>query len=186
MWSPCLASTLVIGILVDDAIVEVENIEKRVYVGLRPFRAAIEGADQIGLAVVATTFSIVAVFVPVAFMPGIPGQFFREFGITVSVAVLFSPWWRRWSATLLLAAYLRRRRRPPRSAGRCRRSTPAFWTWVIDHRIIAVFIGAVVFVGSVLLFLPLKKGVQPESNPNYYSVNIEAPPARPWRTCAGP
>jgi HAE1 family hydrophobic/amphiphilic exporter-1 len=85
-----LALTLVVGILVDDAIVEIENIEKRVERGLRPFEAALQGADAIGLAVVATTMAIVVVFTPVSFMPGIPGQFFKEFGLTVSVAVLFS------------------------------------------------------------------------------------------------
>ncbi|MBV8684126.1 MAG: efflux RND transporter permease subunit, partial [Caulobacteraceae bacterium] len=130
-----LGLTLVIGILVDDAIVEVENIEKRVYVGLRPFRAAIEGADQIGLAVVATTFSIVAVFFPVAFMPGIPGQFFREFGITVSVAVLFSLVVARL-LTPLLAAYLL----TPKVA-KIRKPLPRYYTrtltWAIDHRIYA-------------------------------------------------
>src|SRR5258708_32345593 len=74
-----LGLTLVIGILIDDAIVEIENIEKRVHVGIRPYQAAVEGADQIGLAVVATTSAIAVVFIPVAFMPGIPGQFFKEF-----------------------------------------------------------------------------------------------------------
>src|SRR5213078_4247609 len=64
-----LALTLVIGILVDDAIVEIENIEKRVHAGIRPYQAAFEGADQIGLAVVATTFAIFMVFAPVAFIP---------------------------------------------------------------------------------------------------------------------
>src|SRR4029450_12616447 len=84
-----LGLTLVIGILVDDAIVEIENIEKRVAAGLRPYDAAMVGADAIGLAVVATTMAIVVVFTPVSFMPGIGGQFFREFGLTVAVAVLF-------------------------------------------------------------------------------------------------
>jgi HAE1 family hydrophobic/amphiphilic exporter-1 len=69
-----LSLTLVIGILVDDAIVEIENIQKRVERGETPYQAAIDGADQIGLAVVATTFAIVAVFTPVSFMPGIPGS----------------------------------------------------------------------------------------------------------------
>src|SRR5262249_50904398 len=85
-----LALTLVIGILVDDAIVEIENIEKRVETGQRPYMAAMQGADAIGLAVVATTMAIVVVFTPVSFLPGVTGQFFREFGLTVSVAVLFS------------------------------------------------------------------------------------------------
>jgi HAE1 family hydrophobic/amphiphilic exporter-1 len=169
-----LGLTLVIGILVDDAIVEIENIEKRVYVGLRPFRAAIEGADQIGLAVVATTFAIIAVFLPVAFMPGIPGQFFREFGLTVSIAVLFSLVVARL-LTPLLAAYMLK----PKTA-QVRKPLPRIYTgvltWALDHRIVSAIIGAVVFFGSLLLFIPLKKGVQPEGNPNYYYINIQGPP----------
>ncbi|MBL7372722.1 efflux RND transporter permease subunit, partial [Escherichia coli] len=85
-----LALTLVIGILVDDAIVEIENIEKRIESGESPYRASMIGADQIGLAVIATTFAIVVVFLPVSLMGGIVGQYFREFGVTVAVAVLFS------------------------------------------------------------------------------------------------
>jgi HAE1 family hydrophobic/amphiphilic exporter-1 len=169
-----LGLTLVIGILVDDAIVEIENIEKRVYIGLRPFRAAIEGADQIGLAVVATTFSIIAVFLPVAFMPGIPGQFFREFGLTVSIAVLFSLVVARLLTPLLAASLLTPKEPRPR------RHLPRIYTnvltWALDHRFVSAAIGLLVFIGSVLLFVPLKKGVQPESNPNYYYINIQGPP----------
>jgi multidrug efflux pump subunit AcrB len=85
-----LSLTLATGILVDDAIVEIENIARHIRMGKTPFRAAIEAADEIGLAVIATTSTIIAVFVPVSFMPGIPGQYFRQFGITVAVAVAFS------------------------------------------------------------------------------------------------
>jgi hydrophobe/amphiphile efflux-1 (HAE1) family protein len=85
-----LGLALVIGILVDDAIVEVENIVRHIHMGKSPWRASLEAADEIGLAVIGTTFSIIAVFVPVAFMGGIPGQFFKQFGMTVSVAVFFS------------------------------------------------------------------------------------------------
>ncbi len=169
-----LGLTLVIGILVDDAIVEIENIEKRVYVGMRPFQAAIEGADQIGLAVVACTFAIAAVFFPVAFMPGIPGQFFKEFGITVTVAVLFSLVVARLLTPLLAAYFL-----VPKTAKE-RTPLPGFYTrtltWALDRRILTVFIGGVLFLASCSLFFPLKKGVQPEGNPNYYYVNIEGPP----------
>jgi HAE1 family hydrophobic/amphiphilic exporter-1 len=169
-----LGLTLVIGILVDDAIVEIENIEKRVYVGLRPFQAAVEGADQIGLAVVATTFSIIAVFLPVAFMPGIPGQFFREFGLTVSIAVLFSLVVARL-LTPLLAAYLLK----PKVA-RARKPLPRYYTstllWALDHRLISALVGLIVFICSMALFIPLKKGVQPEGNPNYYQINIQGSP----------
>ena len=85
-----LSLTLATGILVDDAIVEIENIARHIRMGKTPFKAAIDAADEIGLAVIATTSTIIAVFVPVSFMPGIPGQYFRQFGITVAVAVAFS------------------------------------------------------------------------------------------------
>jgi HAE1 family hydrophobic/amphiphilic exporter-1 len=169
-----LGLTLVIGILVDDAIVEIENIEKRVHMGMRPYDAAMEGADQIGLAVVATTFAIAAVFFPVAFMPGIPGQFFREFGITVSVAVLFSLVVARLLTPLLAAYFL-----VPKQAKE-RKPLPAYYTniltWALDHRVIALIIGGVIFILSVSLIVPLPKGVQPEGNPNFYTVVVDAPP----------
>ncbi|MDE2562883.1 MAG: efflux RND transporter permease subunit [Sphingomonadales bacterium] len=85
-----LALGLVAGVLVDDAIVEIENIVRHMRMGKSAYQAAIDAADEIGLAVVATTFSIVAVFFPVALMPGVSGQFFKNFGLTVVIAVLFS------------------------------------------------------------------------------------------------
>ena len=102
-----LAITLATGILVDDAIVEIENIARHIRMGKSPYRASIEAADEIGLAVIATTFTIVAVFVPVSFMPGIPGQYFRQFGLTVAIAVLFSLLVARL-ITPMMAAYLMR------------------------------------------------------------------------------
>jgi multidrug efflux pump subunit AcrB len=100
-----LALTLATGILVDDAIVEIENIARHIRMGKTPFRAAIDAADEIGLAVIATSATIVAVFVPVSFMPGIPGQYFRQFGLTVAIAVLFSLAVARL-ITPMMAAYL--------------------------------------------------------------------------------
>ena len=85
-----LAITLVTGILVDDAIVEVENIVRHMRMGKSAYRASLEAADEIGLAVIAISMTIVAVFAPVSFMGGIAGQYFRQFGLTVAVAVLFS------------------------------------------------------------------------------------------------
>ena len=102
-----LAMTLATGILVDDAIVEIENIARHIRMGKSPYRAAIEAADEIGLAVIATSGTIVAVFVPVSFMPGIPGQYFIQFGLTVAVAVLFSLLVARL-ITPMMAAYLMR------------------------------------------------------------------------------
>ncbi|PSB51634.1 hypothetical protein C7B67_10235 [filamentous cyanobacterium Phorm 6] len=100
-----LALSLVVGILVDDAIVEIENIERHVGMGKTPYQAALDASAEIGLAVVATTMTIVSVFAPVAFMPGIPGQFFRPFGVTVSASVLFSLLVAR-TVTPMMAAYL--------------------------------------------------------------------------------
>jgi len=169
-----LGLTLVIGILVDDAIVEIENIEKRVHTGMRPYHAAIEGADQIGLAVVATTLAIVAVFLPVGAMPGIPGQFFREFGVTVSASVLFSLVVARLLTPLMAAYFLKPK--PARPRAPLPRIYTRSLTWALDHRIIAAVLGLIVFIGSVALVVPLKKGFLPEENPDRYYINIEGPP----------
>jgi multidrug efflux pump subunit AcrB len=100
-----LALALVVGILVDDAIVEIENIERHMQMGKSPFRASLDASAEIGLAVVATTMSIVAVFGPVAFMTGVTGQYFRPFGLSVAASVLFSLLVARM-VTPLMAAYL--------------------------------------------------------------------------------
>jgi HAE1 family hydrophobic/amphiphilic exporter-1 len=170
-----LALTLVVGILVDDAIVEIENIEKRVARGMRPYQAAIEGADAIGLAVVATTMAIVVVFTPVSFMPGIPGQFFREFGLTVSVAVLFSLLVARL-VTPLMAAYMLKPTLKPHERkpfeGRYRRVLE----WALRHRIVAAVSGFALFVGSMMLFPLLPQGFQPAGDPDFIYVDIQGPP----------
>ncbi len=170
-----LALTLVIGILVDDAIVEIENIEKRVAQGRRPFDAAMEGADAIGLAVVATTMAIVVVFTPVSFMKGMAGQFFREFGLTVSVAVIFSLVVARLLTPLMAAYFLKPARAPhPRKPfeGRYRRALE----WALDHRIVASVFGGVLFVGSLFLTPLLPTGFQPAGDPDYIYVNLQGPP----------
>ncbi|TSD86175.1 efflux RND transporter permease subunit [Mycobacterium sp. KBS0706] len=102
-----LAITLATGILVDDAIVEIENIARHIRMGKSPYRAAIDAADEIGLAVIATTFALIAVFLPVSFMPGIPGQYFIQFGLTVAVSAFFSLLVARL-ITPVMAAYLMR------------------------------------------------------------------------------
>ena len=101
-----LAITLSTGILVDDAIVEIENIVRHIRMGKSPYQAALEAADEIGLAVIAISLTIVAVFVPASFMPSIPGQFFKQFGITVSVQVLFSLLCARMITPMLAAYFL--------------------------------------------------------------------------------
>ncbi|MEW5688055.1 MAG: efflux RND transporter permease subunit [Pseudomonadota bacterium] len=170
-----LALTLVIGILVDDAIVEIENIEKRVERGERPYQAALIGADAIGLAVVATTMAIVVVFTPVSFMPGIPGQFFREFGLTVSVAVLFSLVVARLVTPLMAAYFLK-----AKPHAKPRKPFEGFYRnaleWALAHRIIASFIGGVIFIASLALVPMLPQGFQPAGDPDYMYVEIQGPP----------
>jgi HAE1 family hydrophobic/amphiphilic exporter-1 len=170
-----LALTLVIGILVDDAIVEIENIQKRVDAGARPYRAALEGADAIGLAVVATTMTIVVVFFPVSFMPGIPGQFFKEFGLTVSVAVLFSLLTARL-LTPLMAAYLLKNAAHPHERGELRGPYRAALEWALSHRLLSLGAGGLIFALSLAMIAVLPKGVQPEQNPNFYYINVQGPP----------
>ncbi|MFH6565633.1 efflux RND transporter permease subunit [Pseudomonas kulmbachensis] len=107
-----LSLALVVGILVDDAIVEIENIERHLLMGKSPYQAAMEAADEIGLAVIATTLTLVAVFLPTAFMSGIAGQFFRQFGVTASVAVLASLLVARLLTPMMAAYIMKPRQRP--------------------------------------------------------------------------
>ena len=102
-----LALALVAGVLVDDAIVEIENIVRHMRMGKTAYQASIDAADEIGLPVVATSFCIVAVFLPVGLMPGITGQFFKNFGLTVVVAVLMSLAVARMITPMLAAYFLK-------------------------------------------------------------------------------
>jgi hydrophobe/amphiphile efflux-1 (HAE1) family protein len=153
-----LALTLVVGILVDDAIVDLENIYRHIAMGKSPMRAALEATDEIGLAIVATTMTIVAVFIPVGFMGGIPGMFFRSFGVTVAVAVLFSLLVAR-TLTPMMAAYLLPERlahaedRAPWRDGYMR-----LLAWALAHRW-KTLLGAVgVFAASMALVPVIPKG----------------------------
>ena len=102
-----LGITLVVGILVDDAIVEIENIVRHIKMGKSPYRASLEAADEIGLAVIAISATIMAVFAPVSFMGGIAGQYFKQFGLTVAVAVFFSLLVARLITPMIAAYFLR-------------------------------------------------------------------------------
>ncbi len=170
-----LALTLVIGILVDDAIVEIENIQKRTLAGHTPFRAAMEGADAIGLAVLATTAAIVVVFLPTSFMGGMAGQFFIEFGITVAVAVVFSLLVARFVTPLMAAYFLK----PPKVHIETRK-LPGFYenalAWSLRHRLLASIGGFASFVVAVVCFMFIPKGFIPLEDPGYIMFQIDAPP----------
>jgi len=170
-----LALTLVIGILVDDAIVEIENIQKRTLAGYTPFRAAMEGADAIGLAVLATTAAIVVVFLPTSFMGGMPGQFFIEFGITVAVAVVFSLLVARFVSPLMAAYFLK-----PIKHHIDARKLPAIYEktlgWALKHRLLASIFGGLAVFGGMFSAAMLPAGFIPTEDPGYIMFNISAPP----------
>ena len=170
-----LALTLVIGILVDDAIVEVENISKRIARGEKPYQAALIGADEIGLAVVAVTFTIVAVFLPVSSLGGVVGQYFREFGITVSVAVLFSLLVARLVTPLLAAYFL-----TPKTKHHEEKPLPGWYRRLLDlalsNRFAAMAVGVAIFIGSLSIAALLPTGFTPVGNKPIVFVAIEGPP----------
>ena len=106
---------LVVGILVDDAIVEIENIARHLRMGKSPYQAAMEAADEIGMAVIATTFALVAVFLPTAFMAGMPGKFFKQFGWIAVLAMLASLVVARLLTPMMSAYMLKAPRNWPRA-----------------------------------------------------------------------
>jgi multidrug efflux pump subunit AcrB len=146
-----LGLSLVIGILVDDAIVEVENIVRHIQMGKTPWQASLEAADEIGLAVVGTTCSIIAVFVPVAFMGGIPGQFFKQFGMTVSVAVFFSLLVARLITPMMCAYFLGT---PPHNEepGPLMRAYDRTLRWALKNRLATSVLAVMFFVFGLSLF----------------------------------
>jgi multidrug efflux pump subunit AcrB len=172
-----LALSLVAGVLVDDAIVEIENIVRHMRMGKTPYQAAMDAADEIGLAVVATTFAIVAVFLPVGLMPGISGQFFKNFGFTIVIAVLLSLAVARL-ITPVLAAYFLKAPKEETSHGE------APWIkwylkildWSLDHRWKTVGLGAVAMVATVLVFSQLPVTFMPVRDGDFSQVSIELPP----------
>jgi multidrug efflux pump subunit AcrB len=185
-----LALTLATGILVDDAIVEIENIARHIRMGKSPYRAAIDAADEIGLAVIATTMTIVAVFVPVSFMPGIPGQYFAQFGLTVAISVIFSLLVARL-ITPMMAAYLMR----SKDAAEDHKGDGAFmrgYLWLVRKstamprigktrfRFPAYYLTLVVAVGvviySVILMSQVPGNLFPPDDENRFAVSVELPP----------
>ena len=175
-----LALSLVSGILVDDAIVEIENIVRHQHQGMSPYKAALFAADRIGLAVVATTMTIVAVFLPVSFMGGIPGKYFMEFGLTVAFAVVASLLVARL-LTPVMAGYLLAPVTHPEASGSGRIATAyqRFLAVTIDHPWRTLAVGAVVLVGSFSLVPLLPSGFIAASDRGLAILQVELPPGLP-------
>lgn len=169
---------LVVGILVDDAIVEVENIARHLRMGKSPFQAALDAADEIGMAVIATTFALVAVFLPTAFMAGVPGKFFKQFGWTAVLAILASLLVARL-LTPMMAAYLMKPSKAssePEEDGWVMRHYLLSVHWCLENRFKTLLMATIFFVGSLSLVPLLPKGFVPPADRGQTMVNIERAP----------
>jgi multidrug efflux pump subunit AcrB len=193
-----LALSLVAGVLVDDAIVEIENIVRHMRMGKSAYQASIDAADEIGLAVVATTFSIVAVFLPVGLMPGVSGQYFKQFGLTVVVAVLMSLAVARLITPMIAAYFLKAHGKASHGEGRLMdaymrvlhwsldrrkadgwRATPGkrrWFGWVLDHRYWMMGLGALSFMLTLVAYGTLPGAFQPTIDQDYSQVSITMAP----------
>lgn len=182
-----LGLTLAVGNLVDDAIVEIENVERHIRMGKRPFQAALDSTAEVGLAVVTTTATIVAVFLPVAFMGGIPGQFFQPFGVTVATATVFSTIVAR-TVTPMMAAYLLKSK-PQTVFGddplesfdsNGTRRRPGLYQrllrWALRHRALTLALALIFFIGSLRLVPYIPTNLFDASDSGLSTITVELPP----------
>ena len=172
-----LSLSLVAGVLVDDAIVEIENIVRHMRMGKTGFRAAIDAADEIGLAVVATSFTIIAVFLPVSFMGGISGQYFRQFGLTVAMAVFISLMVARMITPVMAAYALRSDAIPAHSNdGPVMTAYIRALKWCVANRWKTIGLGTLFFAMSIAGALAVPRSFVPPEDFSTSNVNVELPP----------
>lgn len=171
-----LALSLVAGVLVDDAIVEIENIVRHMRMGKSAYQASIDAADEIGLAVLATTMAIVAVFLPVGLMPGISGQYFKNFGLTVVAAVLISLAVARLITPLLAAYFLKAKGHASHGEGWIMDQYMKILRWTLRHRWSAIVAGAAALVATGIVFMMLPQAFQPAQDRDNVTANIEMVP----------
>ncbi len=180
-----LALSLVAGVLVDDAIVEIENIVRHMRMGKSGFQAALDAADEIGLAVVATSATIIAVFLPVSFMGGLTGQYFKQFGLTVAAAVFFSLLVARLITPVLAAYTLKSDKVAAHADGPIMAWYQRVLRWCTRHRWKTLLAGVGFFALSVLGLITVPKAFIPESDGSFTQLNVElAPGARLEDTAA--
>lgn len=184
-----MALSLSIGILIDDAIVVRENITRHLHMGKSHKQAALDGTNEIGLAVLATTLCIIAVFLPVAFMGGIIGRFFLQFGVTVSVAVLISLFVAFTLDPMLSSVWYDPASRPEPKRGLLGRAVARFDRaferlagryrsvihWSFRHRYLTVFVAFAIFIGSLMLVPRIGGEFLPPNDSGEFSIYVEAP-----------
>ncbi len=171
-----LGITLVVGVLVDDAIVEIENIVRHIHMGKTPYRASMEAADEIGLAVIAISITIIAIFTPVSFMSGVAGQYFKQFGVTVAVAVFFSLLVARLITPMMAAYLLRVPKNHVEIDSFIMRAYLKLLKYAVRFRWVTLVVGILFFVGSIKAVGLLPSGFIPKVDVARVITSIELPP----------
>jgi len=171
-----LSLSLVAGVLVDDAIVEIENIVRHMRMGKSAYQASIDAADEIGLPVVATTFSIVAVFLPVSMMSGIIGQFFISFGLTIVITVLISLAVARMITPMIAAYFLKAKGRAKHGEGWLMDRYIGLLRWTLANRWKTILVGVICFALQIGFFIMLPKAFQPDTDDDGVQISVEMPP----------
>jgi len=170
-----MALTISTGFVVDDAIVMIENIVRYIEAGDTPLEAALKGAKQIGFTVVSLSVSLVAVFIPLLFMTGIVGRLFREFAITLSVAVGVSAFVSLTLTPMMCAKLLRSESEDEEHSGEFYRRTEEYWTrfrdwyerglrWVLAHQRFVLNVALLTLVATILLYVIVPKGLLPQQD----------------------
>jgi multidrug efflux pump subunit AcrB len=171
-----LGITLVVGILVDDAIVEIENIVRHIRMGKTPYRASLEAADEIGLAVIAISVTIIAIFAPVSFMNGVAGQYFKQFGMTVAIAVFFSLLVARLITPMMAAYFMREPKHHDESHGLFMRAYVSTLRQAVRHRWLTLIAGVLFFAVSIYAMGFLPSGFIPKIDVARVITSLELPP----------
>ncbi len=171
-----LALAVIVGILVDDAIVEIENVERHVLMGKPVEKATEDAVNEIALAVIATTMTLVVVFLPTALMSGVPGLFFQQFGWTVVVAVLASLLVARMLTPLLASRFLKPKHRADDTNGPVMQRYLRAVKWCLNHRKTTLAGTAAFFIASIAMLPFIPTGFIPQSDSGLTNVRIELPP----------
>src|SRR4051795_5254333 len=180
-----LALTLSVGFVVDDAIVMLENIVRHIEGGMRPFEAALKGAREIGFTIVSITFSLIAVFIPVLLMGGMVGRVFREFAVTIAVAIIVSGFVSLTLTPMLCARVLRTHHEGEKQNVVLRVFEAMFNSWlrgyewtldkVLKYKSVTLLVTILTMVGTVYLYVIIPKGFFPVEDTGMLSVTVEGP-----------
>ncbi len=184
-----MALTLAVGFVVDDAIVMLENIHRHIEMGKPVRQAALDGSSEVGFTILAMTLSLVAVFIPILFMPGLLGRLFHEFAVVIAAAILISGFVSLTLTPMLCSRFLKAGHQVPR--GRFYDSAEAVWDravgwyrdtlhWVMGHRRTTMVFSLGILVGTVALFVLVPKGFIPTQDVGSVSGSIEAAEGTSW------